>query len=259
MLDQNQTEAKRPADGRTGETGWMRHNRLRDRVYLVILIVVVMAGLPMVTIPAVRARLQSRIQTLRSAWIGEPVPPAPAFARVGENHEPFPQAYERASVPPLFPPGMDMPKTRQPFIISGSESEATPPSAATGSRPLVFRSGGAGSPARGQAQTAQAAVPAEKPGSDTSGEPQYRKGPGEQEAYDILVASSQTLAGMIQGKDPALKFQDWSAADMGENSYYVMVAFVQTADDVVRKYIWRVKVGTKEVSPLSAYAMAISK
>jgi hypothetical protein len=38
-----------------------------------------------------------------------------------------------------------------------------------------------------------------------------------------------------------------------------MVTFIQTSDNVARKYIWNVKVPTKEVVPLSAYAREISK
>jgi hypothetical protein len=92
-----------------------------------------------------------------------------------------------------------------------------------------------------------------------SSEPVYKKGEREQEAYDIVLSANQTLAGMIKGSDATLRFQGWAAANMGEGSYYVMVTFVQTADNVARKYIWNVKVSSKEVTPLSSYAMSISK
>jgi hypothetical protein len=46
---------------------------------------------------------------------------------------------------------------------------------------------------------------------------------------------------------------------MGENSYNVMVTFVQAAGDVPQKYIWNVKLSSKEVIPVNSLAMSISR
>jgi hypothetical protein len=105
---------------------------------------------------------------------------------------------------------------------------------------------------------AEAVPPSVQP-ENTGSEIRYQKGKDEQEAYELLVSTNPTLAGMITGSDPALKFQDWSAANMGQESFYVMVTFLHVPDNQARKYIWNVKVATKQVVPLSAYAREISK
>lgn len=252
------------------ETGWSRYNRRRHRIYLGILVFVVVAGLPMIGIPSLRYRLRTRIQGLRAAYKGEPAVQAPAFARVGENREPFPRAYERQPPLPAYLPKIEPPAARPPLgIILGREDT---PSSIAASEPQSSsrrpsRASGTGSQAASAAGKSEpklilppsARATSEPPAADAGSEPQFRKGKSEQEAYDLLVNANQTLAGMVKGSDPALIFQDWSAAAMGENSFYVMVTFVQAADNVVRKYIWNVKVATKEVTPISFYAMSISK
>jgi hypothetical protein len=229
-----------------------KHSRYHQRAYLVLLLFVAMAGLPMVGVPSLRAKLRTRVQTLRAAAMGEPPLQAPASLRVGENQEAFPREYERAQAleRPSVLPKIDM-QQRQPYrIVLGGDESARPAAATAFPAP------------RSKAATQPAPAGAADSGQPTSGggtESQYRKGKSEQEAYDLLVTSNQILAGMIKGSDSTLKFQDWAAATMGPDSLYVMVTFVQTSDNVVRKYIWNVKVATKEVVPLSAYAREISK
>jgi hypothetical protein len=252
------------------ETGWSRYNRRRHRIYLGILVFVVVAGLPMIGIPSLRYRLRTRVQGLRAAYGGEPAIQAPAFARVGENREPFPRAYEHRQAPPDYLPKIESLAPRSPLRITLG-GEDIPPSIAATEPPSASRrpvrvsgvGGSAASPA-GKSEPKlilppSATATSEPPAADAGSEPQFRKGKSEQEAYDLLINMNQTLAGMVKGSDPTLKFQDWSAATMGENSFYVMVTFMQAADNVVRKYIWNVKVATKEVIPISFYAMSISK
>lgn len=238
-------------------TAWARYNRQRDRFYLAVLLFVVVAGLPMVAAPPLRQRLQVRAVALHQAWAGEPVPPAPALARAGENTGPLPKEYARPEVPPPFLPkaGAGLPKS--PYIIRIGEGAPTPQSNATGNRPLLSRPG---APPIKVADRTTPPAGAQPPGQEAAaGEPQFRKGPAEQEAYDFLVESNKTLSGMIQGGDPALTFKDWSAAAMENDAYYVMVEFVQKADNVARKYIWKVQVSRKQIVPMSAHAMSISK
>jgi hypothetical protein len=261
-----------PAGGKgvQHETGWSRYNRRRHRIYLGILVFVVVAGLPMIGIPSLRYRLRTRVQGLRAAYAGEPAVQAPAFASVGENREPFPRAYERPQPLPAYLPRIEPPAARPPLgiILGGGDSPSSigagePQSASRRPSRASVAGGKADSPA-GKSEPklvlpASATATSEPPAADPGSEPQFRKGKVEQEAYDLLVNVNQTLAGMVKGNDPTLKFQDWSAAAMGENSFYVMVTFMQAADNVVRKYIWNVKVATKEVIPISFYAMSISK
>ncbi len=225
--------------------GWLRRKRMRQRVYLGILIFVVVAGLPMIAFPSLRARLHYRVQTLRAAALGEPPAPVPVYARIGEHSKPFPKEYEHPVTRASYLPPLELMKQAQPYVLQIGGGQATLP---------VISEGTAAPPAQVPAQAGIGQTP---PGEDS--EPQFRKGENEQAAYEILVNANKTLAGMIQGGDANLKFEDWSAAGMGQDSYYVMVTFIQTADNVVRKYIWDVKLESKEVRPLSAYAMSISK
>ena len=252
------------------EIGWSRYNRRRHRIYLGILVFVVVAGLPMIGIPSLRYRLRTRVQGLRAAYAGAPAVQAAAFARVGENREPFPRAYERQQPLPAYLPKIEAPAARPPrgIILGGEDTPssiaASEPQSAS-RRPSRASSTGvraASPPGRSEPKLVlppSAGAASEPPAADAGSEPQFRKGKSEQEAYDLLVNANQTLDGMVKGSDPTLKFQDWSAATMGENSFYVMVTFVQAADNVVRKYIWNVKVATKEVTPISFYAMSISR
>ena len=223
------------------ELRYARRGRVRRRVYSGMLLFVVVAGLPIVAVPSLRLRLQTRFLSLRSALQGERQQPAPALAVVGENREPFPSEYERAQVPPIFPEKFKPAPARQPVQIVLGGSAAAPAA--------IPQTAAAGAPAA-------ATQPAEESGSQQI---QYRKGKTEQEAFDLLVNSSQPLAGMIKGSDPALKFQDWSAAAIGNDTYNVMVTFVQAQDNVVRQYIWTVKPMSKEVLPLNHYARSISR
>lgn len=236
--------------------------RYHRKVYLGLLIFVVVVGLPIVGIPSVRHRLRTRVQTLRAAVLRQQIPPAPAVAKVGETRAPFPQEYQRPQARPRDLAELEAPLLRKGVQVAdqGIKPFAIPPRPARASVREVPTA-----PAKEKAGPPPSAPPsvgpptASQPSTDANAGPLYRKGKSEQEAYDLLVTSNQTLAEMIKGSDPTLKFQDWAAADRGENSYYVMVIFVQTADDVARKYIWNVKMTTKEVVPLSAYAMSISK
>lgn len=236
--------------------------RYRRKVYLGLLIFVVVVGLPIVGIPSVRYRLRTRVQMLRAAVLRHQIAPAPALAKVGETRAPFPKEYRRPQARPRDLADLEASLLRKGVEASnrGVKPFAIPPQLARASVREVPTA-----PAKERAEPPPSALPSTRlpspsqPSTDANAGPLYRKGKSEQEAYDLLVNSNQILAGMIKGSDPALKFQDWAAADMGENSYYVMVIFVQTADDTARKYIWNVKMTTKEVVPLSAYAMSISK
>ncbi len=231
-----------------------RRPHYHSKTYLGLLIFVVCVGLPIVGVPAARQRLTTRIGALKAAIRGELPPAALALARVGDNHEPFPREYEHPQVKPAILAKLEA-MQKKPQVIVMDQGDA--PAAAR--PPVKITYGARGTGTDTGKPDAQAAAAGETVQVATPGEPNYQKGKNEQEAYDILVNSNQTLAGMIKGSDPSLKFQDWSAANMGENNYYVMVTFLQASDKVARKYIWSVKISSKEVTPLSSYAMSISK
>ncbi len=87
----------------------------------------------------------------------------------------------------------------------------------------------------------------------------YGQGKIEQEAYDVLIKSSETVAGMVQGKDPSLRFKGWAAARTDEDNFLVRVTFTQTADKSDVPYIWQVKLVSKQVTPLNYYARSVPK
>jgi hypothetical protein len=251
MEDSTNHEGEKQPVFATGARRESRRWRYHQKAYFGLLIFVAVAGIPVIAVPSLRARLRVRVQALRAAALAEPIVQPPAEARVGENREPFPKEYMRAAVIPSYLPKIEAP-SHAPFriVVGGNETAPQPENAVPGA------------PGKATPQTmgtARAATEETRPAGGAQGtESQYRKGKSEQEAYDLLMSSNQTLAGMIQGKDPALKYQDWGATSMGQDSYYVMVTFVQT-DGTVRKYIWNVKLASKEVVALSSYAREISK
>jgi hypothetical protein len=224
------------------------------------LIFVVAVGLPLIGIGPLRHRLKTRFDMMRGAVRGEQQP-QPAFARVGENRVPFPREYEQPQNRSAFLAKLLAPLQHPTIVVADQGGVSTiipPPLRRTlGSTSPIPSKEKPGAPPRALVSAPEQAA-AETTGSAVS-EPVYKKGESEQEAYTILLNANQTLAGMVKGSDATLKFQDWAAANMGESSYYVMVTFLQTADNVARKYIWSIKVSSKEVTPLSSYAMSISK
>jgi hypothetical protein len=213
----------------------LRADRFRYRFYLGLLIFVVAAGLPILAVPALRHRLSSRVDSLKRAV--RPQGPVVVMARVGENTGEFPKEYEipvlpRASAVPYFIPSPDR--------IYGS-----------GSRTPVITS----------RDKEPAAQPPEDAGQESPSEPEpvYRQGKLEQEAYELLVKSSDTVAGMVQGKDPSLRFKQWAAARTDDDTYLVRLTFTQTSDKTEVPYIWQVKVVSKQVSPLNYYARSVPK
>jgi hypothetical protein len=94
---------------------------------------------------------------------------------------------------------------------------------------------------------------------DQSGERElkYQSGKAEQDAYDLLLKSNPTVAKMVQGSNPSLKFKSWDAANRGEDTYWVRLKF-QSEGNPDEEYIWQVKVQSNEVTPLSYNARRIS-
>jgi hypothetical protein len=228
---------------------WSYH----QKAYFSLLVFVAAAGLPLIGVPSLRARLRSRVHTLRAAALAEPVAPSPVAAKTGENQEPFPKEYAHTAAHPSYLPKIDVP-TRAPYrIVLGESNPESPPVAAAPASASVKPK----TPVADKA--APAAEDAAASGAASGTESQYRKGKEEQEAYDLLLNANQILAEMVKGSEPTLKFQDWGATLKDQGSYYVMVSFLHAADNTVRKYIWNVRLAAKEVVALSSYAREISK
>lgn len=211
-----------------------RYYRVLYRVYLGLLLFVVLAGLPATVVPSLRHRLSERVEMLREAWsaAGRSAVP-PVVAKVGENTEAFPKEYE---IPVhTWGKGPGMFEARMP----------------------VFRAGG--EPAVQQETAPDTASADSGPGASDTGEETitYRQGDAEREAYETLLKSSETIAGMVQGKDPSLRFVKWAAAAREGNTYWVDLTFKSVSGGVESHYIWQVDLSSKQVTPLSALARTV--
>lgn len=213
-------------------------SRVRERIYLVLLIFVVVVGLPIIGIPGLRSRVSQRVHALREASDPFSFKPTPAWTKVGENRYPFPAEFEKPVVPrPEFSSVIDL--THR-----------------------VFRGGG-------EVQTRELSSPETSKGtreasrdSDVSGaapEPEFRQGKSEQEGYDLLLKSQERVAGLVKGTNPSLRFKTWAAAKTDQDTYLVDLTFIQVSDSAEVHYIWRVCLLSKEITALSHNARALSK
>jgi hypothetical protein len=77
----------------------------------------------------------------------------------------------------------------------------------------------------------------------------------EQEAYDLLLQVNSTVAGLVRGADPAMRFMNWAAAKMEEDLYYVRLTFMRNGGEAL--YIWQVRLLSKQVVPLNFNARSL--
>lgn len=216
--------------------GLSRISRVQTRVYMALLVVVVVIGLPIVGIPSLRHRLYTRIHALYEAT--GPLASPPIWAKVGENRHPFPAEFERPVV------------TRSPSQLPGMIDLAN----------RVYRPP-APAPRR-EAPSAPVPEPQSLPETSASDEPaapEFKQGKIEQEAYDILLRSSETIAALVKGSDPSLRFKLWYAAKRTADAFLVDLIFTQVPDNKEVHYIWEVKVSSKEVKPESYNARALAR
>jgi hypothetical protein len=209
-----------------------RFYAVRRRFYKGLLIFIVVVGLPIVGVPKLRRRLFQRTMAIKSAISNDTIP---ARSLVGENKQPFPAEFERLEPPlPKLPPAplanriedAKRPSRAMPRVSSSQKKEPMPE---------VFIS--TESPAKETPETVEEG-------------PKYQKGPIEQSAYDLLIQSSPAVAKLVQGGNPSLHFVSWDAAGRGDDIYWVRLKFRSEGNPDI-EYIWRVKVQSKEVTPLS--------
>ena len=222
--------------GRYPGVDWRRF-QFHYRLYLALLLFVVIAGLPIVSFPALRGRLSTRVQTLREALGPLSIKSAPAWAKVGENRYPFPKELERPVVlRPQFTGVVDMTH----LVFRATKDGAVQATTRAGGSEQI----GAGS---------------SEPAAGGEAAPEFRQGKIEQEAYDLLLNSNSTVSGMVKGSDPALRFKTWKAAKAEVDSYLVDLTFIQSADNTEAHYIWKVNLGTKQIIPESRLARTLPK
>jgi hypothetical protein len=211
-------------------------SRAQSRIYMGLLLVVVVIGIPILGIPSLRHRLYTRIHALYEAT--GPLASPPIWAKIGENRHPFPAEFERPVVTrsPLSLPGMiDLTNRvyRPPVTVPPSDAPGAP---APESQSLP-----------------------ETSASDEQAAPEFKQGKIEQEAYDILLRSSEPIAALVKGSDPSLRFKLWYAAKRSADAFLVDLIFTQVPDNKEVHYIWEVKVSSKEVKPESHNARALAR
>jgi hypothetical protein len=216
--------------------------RRRNRFYLSLSLFVLGAGLPQILVPSLRQRLFERAGVIRENLSGNSVQPKALTAQVGENQAPFPQEYERV-VPPV-------PQIAPPVFVQNQVYRPMPPSQSAG-RKSQRREGRDESP--------EASAAAQPPDADNSAptEPEFLKGKMEQEAYDLLIQNNPVAAGLTRSGMGSAKFSGWSAAKLDEDTYLVRITLVRDGAEV--PYIWQVRIGTKQNSPLNYNARALPK
>jgi hypothetical protein len=227
-----------------------RFFKVRQRVYTGLLLLVVIIGLPIVTVPRLRNRLSTRILALKTAMAGNITP---AVAQVGANLEPFPAEYEKPEPPIPQPPRL--PSLERVFTQK-PPSPASPSVAAQRSNAPKMAKAEVVPPALMSSEESTEATEPE-PAESTSTEPNYQTGKIEQEAYELVLQSNVKIAEMVKGSDPALHFKSWGAVSRGNDIYWVRLKF-QSEKNSDLEYIWQVKLQTKEVTPLSYNARTIS-
>jgi hypothetical protein len=220
----------------------------RHHFYIGLLLFIVIVGLPIVSVPYLRNRLSARILMLKAGMAGEI---KPVLAQVGANKEPFPAEYEKQE--PSIPQAFRLPPPERIFTAKPG-GYVPAPTVSSQIAPKVSKSESAPSPVETEESSVQAeTVP---PASEESG-PKYQQGENEQAAYDLLLKSNPTIAEMVHGGNPSLRFESWDAAYRGDDIYWVRLKF-QSDSNPDMDYIWQVKLGTKEVTPLSYHARSVS-
>ena len=236
------------AGSKQKQDGSSRFYKTRRRVYGSLLFLVIAAGLPMATVPALRHRLMTRMHALKTAYAGDT---SPVMAQAGENHEPFPAEYERPS-PPSVAHVLKMPTAP---IIYGAPNKEEAPARSAPRRTLRIPPVGEPLPSadKGEASDEQSESAA---AIDSENQPKYRQGTIEREAYDMLLKSNPAIAGLAQGNNPSLQFLSWDAAGRGEDVYWVRLKFRSEGKSDI-EYIWQVQLQSKGITPLNYNARTL--
>ncbi len=231
--------------------------RTRNRFYTALLLFVVLAGLPVVSVPSLRHRLSDRIQDLREAWAGGKI--KPVVLSVGENKEPFPSEYEKKAGPPNYPklpPSLAAVQGLGGPVVSAVPVPSQPPTRTA--RTIRIPRTSPGSEAQPTAGESAAQAPAEQASVPGEAQPSYRQGEIEKQAYDLLIQSTPALNSLVQGSNPSLRFKSWDALKRDEDTYWVRVTFNSVPGNSSVEYIWQVRLLAKQVTPLSYNARSLA-
>jgi hypothetical protein len=224
-----------------------RFYKTRQRIYGGLLLFVVIVGLPIVTVHSLRHRLTARVQQLKTALAGVQ---SPLTVQVGANRGPLPEEYRRPE--PVIPQIAQLPPP--PKVHTTPQGGYVPTRGLTRltvKEPAKDTVASSAEDAETKDQTGSAGE------SEADAQPKYQQGKVEQDAYNLLLQTNAVVAGLVKGSNPSLKFKSWDAAARGDDVYWVRLTF-QPEGKPVEEFIWQVKVQSKQVTPLSYNARAIS-
>jgi hypothetical protein len=218
--------------------------------YTGLLFFIVIVGLPIVTIPSLRNRLSERIFVLKAAISGDIMP---AAAQVGAGREGFPKEYEDPA-----------PTTFRPYSPAVTENKGytmiAPGLIAIENRKAPRRLRIPEAPVRevlSEPPLEQKIQSIPTVSKESESEVKFQQGSGEKDAYNLLMRSSPSIAGLVQSGNPSLRFVSWGAAQKGEDVYWVRLRFQSEKTQGEVDYIWEVKLQTSEVIPLSYNAKSV--
>ncbi|HTY63755.1 MAG TPA: hypothetical protein VMG30_16020 [Acidobacteriota bacterium] len=230
------------------EAGTPHFYAIRRRVYGGLLLFVIVAGVPMFSVPAFRNRLFTRVHALKVAFTGET---QPVMVQTNENPGPFPAEYERPAPPPVAQVFKQPPVT----IVAAAPQKKETPERVRPRRTLKIPSVDSAVPSTDENAEPRRPSPA---AAESENQPKYQQGTIEKEVYDLLLSSNPAIAGLVQGSNPSLKFLSWDVAGRGEDIYWVRLKFRADGKPEV-EYIWQVQLQSKKTSPLNYNARTLQQ
>ena len=179
-----------------------------------LLLFVVLVGVPIIAVPALRDRLSSRFDSIVGALGPYPMEAAFAYAKAGENRYPVPKEFLRPAPAPVpYPPV---------FNIGGG----------------VHTSGELSPVNEGEYVPWIEEDPAE---------PEFLQGERERKAFEHLVESDPRIAQMTEDQAGSLRLRDWSALQRRQDVFLVRLVFDDTTRGAEVTYIWKVDLASGSV------------
>ena len=205
------------------------YDKARRRVYGGVLIFAVAAGILLVVVPALRARLIDRIYTLKTATTGKT---QTEITPMGESDIPYPEEFLRPATRTVVSHPPDEPLQRRRIVVQPDVSSGMP----SITPPVLLGAADSGVIAE-----------AEEEDDDSL---RFRQGEIEQEAYEKTLAANEKLASMVQGGDHELSFKTWGAVQRDVGVYWVRVIF-QNASGADMEYLWQTDISSGKTAPLN--------
>jgi len=207
------------------ESGGEKNDSPRRWFYSAVLVFIVTAGILLVVVPPIRARLLDRVHILMAAMAGDVML---EITPMGENGIPYPEEFMRPRSGTIVTRPSPEPFQKRLSGVQSTDPAITPP--------VLLGAVGSG-------------ISAEA-GEDDDNTIRFLQGEIEREAYEKTLAANEKLASAVQGGDSGLSFTTWGAAQRDGSVYWVRVIFrnVSGAD---AEYIWQTDISSGKTDPLN--------